>query len=110
MVKALTALLGSMGFASVIYMVFILTRLSSRLGEVTGMRPYYQGFHLASICLIVSLMARLLRGSVCLAPERAPQFLSSDVFYLLSYYLPLALGMTISLIVTLRYWEWLLKE
>jgi hypothetical protein len=104
------AVLGSMGLISAIYITLIMSRLSQKLGAVTKMRGYYRGFYVSAIFLLVSVIAYLLRTSVLLASEEAPTLLNSDLFYLLTYYLPLAIGTSISLAITLRYWDWLLKE
>jgi hypothetical protein len=104
------AVLGSMGLISAIYITLIISKLSQKLGAVTKMRSYYRGFYASAIFLLVSLIAHLLKTSVLLASERAPALLNSDLFYLLTYYLPLAIGTSINLAVTLRYWDWLLKE
>jgi hypothetical protein len=47
---------------------------------------------------------------VVLAPEQAPALLNAEWFYLLTYYLPLALGVTIGLGIAWRYWSWILQE
>jgi hypothetical protein len=104
------AVLGSMGLISAIYITLIMSRLSQKLGAVTKMRGYYRGFYVSAIFLLVSVIAYLLRTSVLLASEEAPTLLNSDLFYLLTYYLPLAIGTSLSLAITLRYWDWLLKE
>jgi len=104
------AVLGSMGLISAIYITLIISKLSQKLGAVTKMRGYYRGFYVSAIFLLVSLIAHLLKTSVLLASERAPALLNSALFYLLTYYLPLAIGTSINLAITLRYWDWLLKE
>ena len=104
------AVLGSAGLMSAIYITLIMARLSQKLGAVTKMRGYYRGFYVSAIFLLVSLIAYFLKTSVLLASERAPALLNNDLFYLLTYYLPFAIGTSISLVITLRYWDWLLKE
>ena len=104
------AVLGSVGLISAIYIILIMASLSQKLGAVTKMRRYYWGFHVSAIFLLVSLIAYFLRTSVLLASEQVPTLLNNDLFYLLTYYLPLAIGTSISLAITLRYWDWLLKE
>jgi hypothetical protein len=99
-----------MGLISAIYITLIISKLSQKLGAVTKMRGYYRGFYVSAIFLLVSLIAHLLKTSVLLASEQAPALLNSDLFYLLTYYLPLAIGTSINLAITLRYWDWLLKE
>jgi len=93
-----------------IYITLIMARLSQKLGAVTKMRGYYRGFYVSAIFLLVSLIAYFLKTSVLLASEQAPTLLNNDFFYLLTYYLPLAIGTSISLAITLRYWDWLFKE
>jgi hypothetical protein len=106
----IAAVLGSMGLISAIYITLIISKLSQKLGAVTKMQGYYRGLYVSAIFLLVSLIAHLLKTSVLLASERAPALLNSDLFYLFTYYLPLAIGTSINLAVTLRYWDWLLKE
>jgi hypothetical protein len=84
--------------------------LSQKLGAVTKMPGYYWGFYVSAIFLLVSLIAYFLRTSMLLASEQVPTLLNNDLFYLLIYYLPLAIGTSISLAITFRYWDWLLKE
>jgi hypothetical protein len=43
-------------------------------------------------------------------PDSIPSVLNSPVFYLLLYHLPLALGLSLGLMITWHYWSWLLKE
>jgi hypothetical protein len=95
---------------SAIYITLIMAKLSQKLGAVTKMRGYYRGFYISAIFLLVSLIAYFLKTSVLLASEQAPALLNNDWFYLLTYYLPLAVGTSVSLAITLRYWDWLLKE
>jgi hypothetical protein len=104
------AVLGSAGLMSAIYITLIMASLSRKLGAVTKMRAYYRGFYVSAIFLLVSLIAYFLKTSVLLASEQAPALLNNDLFYLLTYYLPLAMGTSISLAIALRYWDWLLKE
>jgi hypothetical protein len=104
------AVLGSAGLMSAIYITLIMARLSQKLGAVTKMRGYYRGFYVSALFLLVSLIAHFLKTSVLLASSQAPALLNNDLFYLFTYYLPLAIGTSISLAITLRYWDWLLKE
>ena len=105
-----TAVLGSAGLMSAIYITLIMAKLSQKLGAVTKMRGYYRGFYVSATFVLVSLIAYFLKTSVLLASEQAPALLNNDLFYLLTYCLPLAIGTSISLAITLRYWDWLLKE
>lgn len=99
-----------MGLIAIIYVVLILAELSQRLGAVTKMRRYYLGFYIGGIFFVISLISRVLKISVFSTRQQNLAFLNEDVFYLLTYHAPLAIGTTISLAVTLLYWGWLLKE
>jgi len=109
-VSVLTAPLSALGLLALTYMLYILASLSQRLGAVIRMRPYYRGFYLSIALTLIAFVAHLMRSSVLLAPEEGPPLLNNTIFYLLAYYLPLTLAVTISLVVAWRYWGWLLQE
>lgn len=106
----IAAVLGSGGLMSAIYVILILARLSQKLGAVTKMRSYYRGFYVSVVFLLVSLTAHLMKTGMLLASPQAPAWLNNGWFYLLAYHLPFAIGTSISLAITLRYWDWLLRE
>jgi hypothetical protein len=109
--EVVTAILGSVGLASVIFMLVILARFGRKLGAVTKMRPLYYGYYLAIGCLCLALLAHLIRASVFWAPvDTVPSVLTDPLFYLLLHHLPMAIAVSISLGVTWHYWSWLLKE
>jgi hypothetical protein len=109
-VKVIIGLAGSLGLLAVISTLFTLAALSQRMGEVRKMPPLYRGFYFGIACLIAALLIRFLRVSALLASSGGATFLSDDRFYLLAYHLPLAVGLTVSLVVTWWYWSWLLRE
>ncbi len=102
--------LSPLGTISLIFLFFILARLSEKLGAVTKMAPYYRWFWLGLGLMVIALIAQLLRIGVLLAKQASYLWLDTPAFYLFSYHLPMAIGITISLIVTWRYWSWLLTE
>ncbi len=106
----ISAPLGALGLLSVIYAFYILANLSRRYGEVIRMPPHYRGFYFAIGLVAVALFSHLLRDMVLLDPEQGPAWLNSDRFYLLAFYLPLALAVTLAIIIAWRYWSWILKE
>jgi len=110
-IRVTVAIVGSMGLVAIVYLVAVLARYGQKLGAVTKMRPFYYGYYLAIGCIVVALVARLIRTSVFWAqPSDVFPLLNSPWFYLLLYDLPLAVAMTVSLGVTWHYWGWLLKE
>jgi len=109
--RIVTAILGSTGLAAVLYALAVLAQFGRKLGAVTKMRPYYRGYYVAIICVGLASITRLLRACVFWAEQPQPvPFLSEPLFQLLLYHLPLAIGLTASLVVTWHYWNWLLKE
>lgn len=108
--KVIVGLAGSLGLLAIIYTLFTLAAFSQKIGLVRKMPPLYRGFYFGIACLIVSFFARFLRVSAFLISSDVPIFSDDDLFYLLAYHLPLAVGLTMSLVVTWRYWSWLLRE
>jgi hypothetical protein len=109
-VDFLTAPLGSLSLLAVIYAFYILANLSRRYGNVIRLPPYYRGLYVAMSFVGIGFVSHLIQDSVIIAPEEAPSLLTNDWFYLFTYYLPLALAITIALAVAWRYWSWILKE
>ena len=103
-------LLSPLSTIAVIFMFFILARLSEKLGAVTRMPPYYRWFWIGMGFLGIALIAQLVRISVSLTEQASHWLLSNSFFYLVTYHLPMALGVTIGLVIAWRYWGWLLTE
>jgi hypothetical protein len=102
--------LGTFGSLSVIFLFYILARLSEKLGSVTKMSPLYRGYYIAQIFVGIAFMAQLLQASFRLSPESAPSWLGSLQFSVIAHQVPLSIGVTISLIITWKYWSWLVTE
>ncbi len=102
--------LSPLGTISLIVLFIILARLSEKLGAVTKMAPYYRWFWVGLGFMVVALLAQFLRIGLLLAKQDSDFWLDTPAFYLFTYHLPMAIGITISLIVTWRYWSWLLTE
>ncbi len=111
MIDIIGAILGSLGLASLVYALYVLAQFGRKLGAVTKMRAFYKGYYAAAGLVAVALMVRLIRASVFWAPSGSiPSLLTSPLFYLLLYHLPLAIGLCLALLITWHYWSWLLKE
>lgn len=106
----LTAPLASLGLVALMYAAYILANLSRRFGFILKMKPYYRGFYIAIGLMTIALISHLLRASVILDPDKAPEPFDQVWFYLLTFYLPLTIGIGLCLAVAWRYWSWLLKE
>jgi hypothetical protein len=106
----LTGPSSAISLLAVIYLLYIFSVLSRKLGQVTKMKPYYHGFYWAVGLTGLALAASWLRLIAQLSPQLLPQVLLDDRVYLFSYDLPLAAAATLSLGVAWRYWSWLFKE
>ena len=101
------ALLGTFGTLSVIYLLYILLKLSQRLGSVQKMAPAYKYYYMAMIFVAVGYMTNLL---IALAPHSLAGWLTSPWVLIFGYYLPMSIGLTVGLVITWRYWSWLLTN
>jgi hypothetical protein len=119
------AVLSTGGLASVALVLFILARLTEKWQAVTRKRSHYYvfyalsgvivllgGVHLYHIAALVSDQLPLVQGTRDLFREQtgiatSPPQLRSWL-YLMFYYLPLAITMTISLLLAWRNWGWIL--
>ena len=122
-------MLGTAGLASVMLMLAILARLTKRWEAITRSKSFYLWFYVASALIGLASLSRLVRighlpvatlgqdllsDSVLASGRQAPANLSPFLvpdswFYLVSYHLPLATAMTISLLLAWRNWGWLLR-
>lgn len=124
--RFVVAVLSTAGLASVALILVILARLTEKWQAVTRRRSYYYLFY-ALAGVVVLLGGIHLYHIAALVPEQVP--LVQDTrdlireqtgiaaslpqrrawFYLLFYYVPLAITMTVSLVLAWRNWGWLLR-
>jgi hypothetical protein len=107
---AFFTILSPVGTISIIFIFLILARLSEKLGAVTRMPPYFRWFWAGTGFLAIALISQLVRISVSLTGQTNYQLLDNPTFYLVTYHFPMAIGVTVGLAVTWRYWSWLLTE
>ncbi len=101
--------LAAFGTLAVIYLLYILSRLSERLGSVEKMPPFYRYYYVAALLGLIGLITQVVEARA-LTPATVPEWLTSAGFILLMHHLPLAIGATIGLIVSWRYWSWLITH
>jgi len=79
------------------FILYFLSSLSKRLGRVMGIKKYYYIYYLG---MFFTLIGSIIMG------------LSSILFEnpILSGYIFFAIGMTLGLIASIKYWGWLIKE
>lgn len=107
---ALGSLLGTLGTLSVLVIFYILAKLSERFGSVIKMRPQYRYYYTALVLLLVGWIAQLLVMAADLMPASVQTWLHSSWFVLLFHFIPVTIGVTIGLVITWRYWSWLVVE
>ncbi len=107
---AFLTLLSPVGTVSIMVLFLFLARLSEKLGAVTRMSAHYRWLWVGIGCLGIALISQLLRITVSLTGQTSYPLLNDPFFYLVTYHVPMAIGVTIGLIVTWRYWSWLLTE
>jgi hypothetical protein len=107
---ALGSLLGALSTLSIIVILYVLAKLSERFGTVIKMRPRYRYYYIGLSLVFICWIAQLLVIVVNLMPTSTQIWLNSAWFLLLAFYLPIAIGVTIGLAITWRYWSWLVAE
>jgi hypothetical protein len=110
MISAIAAPPSILGLLAALFMLYIFSTLSRKLGNVTKMKPHYRGLYIGMALVGLAIVAHLLRVVAWLEKSAPPDIFTSDTFYLFTYYLPMAVAVTISLSVVLRYWGWLFTE
>lgn len=80
-------------FAIILYFLSV---LSKRLGEVMGMKKYYYLYYLGILFILFASIISILSMNI----ENTEFF--GYVFF--------SIGMTVSLIASIRYWGWLIIE
>lgn len=94
--------------AALILVTFLYTNLSRRLGAVTKMPSYHRWFTVGGGFMALAMSASILRAAAHLSCKEEVAFLTSPQFGLFLVHVPLFIGVTISVVVTWRYWSWLL--
>ncbi len=102
--------LGSLGTLAAIYLLYILAKLSERLGSVEKMRPLFRYYYWAMGFVFVSFLAQILTEQANSLASTANQWLLSPWFTLICHHLPLAVGTTMGIYITWHYWSWLISE
>ena len=102
-----SGLLSTIGSLSIGLALFVLGKLSYRLGTITHARPQYRGLYVAALLVWIGGAVRLI--SVLDQSLIAPDSTFRPLITLLWKGLP-ALGVTLGVMVAWQYWSWLLAE
>jgi hypothetical protein len=74
--------------------LYFLSALSKRLGDVLGMKKYYYIYYAGMVFTLLGCIMSLLSGG--------------NIIFL--KYVFLAIGVTLGLVASIKYWGWLIKE
>jgi hypothetical protein len=101
MLQHILTLLSVASPLSLMIALWMMAQISRRFGEVTHRPPLYRGFYVALGLLALPLVTRLLAiGQTGYTDRRR-------LLEALFHDLPMALGITLAVIVAWRYWGWL---
>ncbi len=104
MTDNLTTLLSASAPIALMITLWVMAQISRRFGEVTHRPPLYRGFYVALALLICPLVVRLLALGLT-GDELAD--LGGNTLDALLHDLPLAASITLAVVITWRYWGWL---
>lgn len=106
----ITTPLGAIGLLAIVYLGFLFANFSRRLGAVTKMANHHRWFQVANVFVTLAAMSQVVRGTAALTPDLALPVLLESWFALVSFYIPLVIGVTLDLVLVWYYWGWILKE
>jgi len=106
----ITTPLGAVGLLAVFYLGSLFATFSRRLGAVTKTANRHRWFRLANGFVSLAAMSQVVRGIAALAPQRAYPVLLEPWFALVSFHIPLVIGVTLDLVLVWYYWGWILNE
>ncbi len=108
--SVVTTPLAPLGLIAVVYLGIIFSKFSHRLNEVTKRYKYYRWFNVANLLVAIAALSQAVRGTAHLASNVTFPFLLEPWFALVSFYLPLSVGVTLDLVIVWYYWAWIFKE
>jgi hypothetical protein len=107
----ITTPLGAVGLLAIAYLGVLFANFSRRLSAVTRMANHHRLFLIANTFVALAAMSQVMRSTAVLAPpDVAPAILLQPWFSLVSFHIPLAIGITIDVILVWYYWGWILRE
>jgi len=102
--RNLVVLLSAAAPLALIIALWVMAQISRRFGEVTHRPPLYRGFYVSMVLMLFPLVRRLLAIGL---DESESAHVGGNTWQAMLHDLPLALGITLALIIAWRYWGWL---
>ena len=106
----ITTTLAPLGLLAIVYLGSLFANFSRRLGAVTKMEDHQRWFLVANGLIALAAMGKAMRGTAALAPESALPVLLEPWFGMVVFHIPLAIGVTLNLVLVWYYWGWTLRE
>lgn len=106
----ITTPLGAIGLLAIAYLSSLFANFSRRLSAVTKMAKHYHLFLIADVSIVIAALSQIMRSTAALAPDLAPPVLLEPWFSLVTFHIPLVIGVTTDLALIRYYWGWILKE
>ncbi len=106
----ITTPLGAIGLLALVHLGMLFANFSRRLGSVTKMARRYVWFVWANYLIALAAVSQIIRGIAALAPEKAWPILLAPWFPLVTFQIPLAIGITLDLWMVWYYWGWIWRE
>jgi hypothetical protein len=108
--NVITTPLAPVGLLAIFYLGGLFANFSRRLGNVTKMADYYRWFRIANGLVALAAVSQVVRGTADMACDLVLPFLLAPWFSLVTFHIPLAIGVTLDLVLVWYYWGWILKE
>lgn len=105
MLKNLAILLSAAAPLALMVSLWMLAQISRRFGEVTRRPPRFRLFYISVGLMVLPTLVRLL--AIGMTGEQRDD-LGGNALSALVHDLPLAVGITLALVVAWRYWGWLI--
>jgi hypothetical protein len=105
MANDLSTLLSVAAPLALMVILWVMAQISRRFGEVTHRPPLYRGFYVSLALMFFPLMVRLLSIG---QSDSALDGLGGRSIGALLHDVPLAVGITLAVIIAWRYWGWLI--
>lgn len=95
---------------SVVVVFHILAKLSRQFGSVLKMNAIYKWYYVAEGLGIIALLAHLWQASTLLSVPAGSAVALAPWFAIVLFDVPMAVAVTIGVVVTWQYWSWLIIE
>lgn len=105
MLENLTTLLSVTTPVTLMILLWVMAQISRRFGEVTHRPPIFRWYYVAISLLIAPLAVRVVAVGM---PDTDRADLGGNTVGAMFHDIPLALAITLGIVIAWRYWGWLI--